>query len=459
MLDEVVNHLNTDNIRESKKPHGMIDNYGQSDWEYYKVFVQERSGEIYSLVLNITTDDNGRKVLYDINKIEKIGQAIKFATSQSDDRVSPSDDSVKEKMSERDSNGKILTSAQQEFFKDSKVRDKDGNLLVMYHGTPSGGFTTFRNGLNFFTPNKEYADMYQNPSKSSRVSGKTSTAPMTYSGYLNVKKPFTLDDSECLKIFIDEYVKGGWALGINPYQSDSAIKKQIADGISWEEADNLKEFFDENGYDYDGIVLNEGGYLGDNEVKYNGQSYATFSPNQFKNIDNENPTESDDIRFSERTEATDTRTLLANALETTAQNDIERKYIAEYKQDIQQMNEAQNQLADIRSEIRELTFAKGKRDTAKIKALNEEATKIANRINVYDKKLLRLESTKPLKNVLEKERTEARKRQSLQEDRCLSSTDRMQRKHRTKSVSSTAKELQPLPRTARGMPLLPRLRQ
>lgn len=42
-------------------------------------------------------------------------------------------------------------------------------------------------------------------------------------------------------------------------------------------------------------------------------------------------------KMSERTEATDTRTLLSNALETTAQNDIERKYIAEYKQDINSM--------------------------------------------------------------------------------------------------------------------------
>ena len=34
-----------------------------------------------------------------------------------------------------DSNGKTLSSQQQEFFKDSKVRDEQGRLLEVYHGT------------------------------------------------------------------------------------------------------------------------------------------------------------------------------------------------------------------------------------------------------------------------------------------------------------------------------------
>ena len=43
---------------------------------------------------------------------------------------------------ERDSEGNTLSEGQQEFFKDSKVRDKKGNLLVLYHGTNSH-FTVF----------------------------------------------------------------------------------------------------------------------------------------------------------------------------------------------------------------------------------------------------------------------------------------------------------------------------
>lgn len=43
----------------------------------------------------------------------------------------------------KDSNGNALSEAQQEYFKDSKVRDENGNLMVMYHGTMSSGFTIF----------------------------------------------------------------------------------------------------------------------------------------------------------------------------------------------------------------------------------------------------------------------------------------------------------------------------
>ena len=42
-----------------------------------------------------------------------------------------------------DSKGTHLTEAQQEFFKDSKIRDSMGRLLVVYHGTPNGKFYEF----------------------------------------------------------------------------------------------------------------------------------------------------------------------------------------------------------------------------------------------------------------------------------------------------------------------------
>ena len=47
------------------------------------------------------------------------------------------------KYSLSDSSGKQLTKEQGEFFKDSKMRDADGHLKVMYHGTTRGGFHTF----------------------------------------------------------------------------------------------------------------------------------------------------------------------------------------------------------------------------------------------------------------------------------------------------------------------------
>lgn len=47
------------------------------------------------------------------------------------------------KYSVSDNNGKQLTAEQQEYFKDSKMRDDNGNLMVMYHGSQDAGFHVF----------------------------------------------------------------------------------------------------------------------------------------------------------------------------------------------------------------------------------------------------------------------------------------------------------------------------
>ena len=44
-----------------------------------------------------------------------------------------------------DTSGRQLSKGQSEYFKNSAVRDGKGNLMVMYHGTPYGGFTQFKN--------------------------------------------------------------------------------------------------------------------------------------------------------------------------------------------------------------------------------------------------------------------------------------------------------------------------
>lgn len=211
-----------------------------------------------------------------------------------------------------DSQGRTLSDGQRKYFAESKIRDDKGNLLVVYHGTPNGEFTIFKNDLNFFSADKAYADLYQSESASARTSGKKATTPKTFEGYLNIEKPFTLSDPKCKDIFINKYVKGGWSYSIDPYQSDAAIEKQIKDGIDWTEADNLKEFFNEEEYDYDGLILDEGGYFDENNnVIDRGTSFVTFNSNQFKNIDNLNPTKDDDIRFSMKQPVEQTKDMVA----------------------------------------------------------------------------------------------------------------------------------------------------
>ena len=200
------------------------------------------------------------------------------------------------KYSLSDSQGRKLTKGQQEYFKDSKIRDENGQLKVMYHGTPAGDFTIFKDGT-YFTENKEYADRYQSPSASSISSGKVATNPKTFEVYLDIKKPFDINDPEAREIYINDYIKGGNAMGINPYLSDAEYAK--IQTIDWTEGEDLRDFLIEEGYDYDGLVLDEGADGGYGEdVQYRGKSYVVFSPNQIKDVNNANPTTDPDIRFS-----------------------------------------------------------------------------------------------------------------------------------------------------------------
>lgn len=93
--------------------------------------------------------------------------AIAFDSNQfkNEDNLNPTEhEDVR--YSDRDSDGTQLSEGQQEYFKDSKMRDKDGNLKVMYHGTERAGFTVFDtarsdDGLSlFFVDNSAVAKGY-----------------------------------------------------------------------------------------------------------------------------------------------------------------------------------------------------------------------------------------------------------------------------------------------------------
>ena len=121
----------------------------------------------------------------------------------------------------------------------------------------------------------------------------------------------------------------------------------------------------------------------------------------------------DTIIYSERdTDSVSNRSLLANALESVAQNDIEKNKLNEYKKKISLIESEQKKLNDLKAEANNLRFTKGRtaEETKKMHDLDFEANQTANRINTYDKQLLNLESTKALKNVLEREKTNLRKR-------------------------------------------------
>lgn len=101
------------------------------------------------------------------------------------------------------------------------------------------------------------------------------------------------------------------------------------------------------------------------------------------------------------------RSLLANALESTAESDQDKKTLAQYKKNIAMLSEAQDRLQKVNAKIKELSFGKGKRDTKQLANLKRTAKELTDLINRYDKKLFSLESTDSLKRVLEVERKKA----------------------------------------------------
>lgn len=222
------------------------------------------------------------------------GESLQSNSSGNNEHNRTGDKGKSVKYSSRDSDGNKLSENQIEYFEDSKVRDESGNLLVMYHGTPHD-FTVFKNrgsGM-YFTADPEYAYGY------TQLSGKVMKV------YLNITKPFDiLKDNVAKKIFVDEFIKGGYAQGIHPSSSMSEINKYIENGVDWVEGDNLIEFLEENDYDYDGLVINEGSdSVSDgtgNKAVWRGFSYVTFNSNQSKNVENLNPTADPDVRYSKR---------------------------------------------------------------------------------------------------------------------------------------------------------------
>lgn len=157
--------------------------------------------------------------------------------------------------------------------------------------------------------------------------------------------------------------------------------------------------------DYNAVKDAWGDFIKKQATSGDGQTrYSTRETDNIGTFDGSNP----DILMQDRPEeSVSNRSLLANALESTAKNDIERKKIQEYKEKIELLNSEEQKLQELNAQVKELSFAKGPRDKAKIRALREEAVKTANRINTYDRMLLRLEASQPLQNVLEREKKAA----------------------------------------------------
>ena len=105
------------------------------------------------------------------------------------------------------------------------------------------------------------------------------------------------------------------------------------------------------------------------------------------------------------------RTILANALESTIDEASDPKsadIIKRYKAQINTITDAEKRLGEVNEAIKSLAFAKGKRDTNRLRVLYDEKAELVKKIDRFDKSLLRLESTSVLKNLLTREKAKVR---------------------------------------------------
>lgn len=262
---------------------------------------------------------------------------------------------ARDHIGEVDENGlKYKLSPEQEtFFKDSKVRDEDGNLMKMYHGSPNGHITEFRPGT-YFTKDKKYANGYQNPEASyiSLSSFKEVNDPKTYEVYINSKNPFTLSDSRARDIYLNEFVKGGNSLYLDPYSDHTDTIKSMRE-IDWMEGEGFREWLRENHPEYDSLYLDEGGDGGYGEKTIDkGISLVMTKPEQIKYTDNLSPTDSPDMRYKRQAEAKiqevqQSKELLARHLQLTGdenlvfnewQNEMQKRALGYYDPKTDQIN-------------------------------------------------------------------------------------------------------------------------
>ena len=153
--------------------------------------------------------------------------------------------------------------------------------------------------------------------------------------------------------------------------------------------------------------------------------------------------ENDDIRYKLPVgEDTSPRALLANAFEGIITNDIEKRKIQEYKGKVEMLNAEEQKLHELRAEIKELSFAKGKRDTKKIKELQFDANQTANRIATLDKMLLGLEASAPLQNILKREKEMAYKRAEQKGKEALAAYKKAERERDQKWQSEVKEKYQ-----------------
>lgn len=320
---------NADNPKYLQNDEEKHNNDARRGWTRYDVTFGLSDGSVVNYFrgfLNIRMAADGKDYVYDITKINKLknGPHIRQATNNSaydnsgihKENISSNKENVNKRYSLNvDTEGNELSDQQQEYFKDSKIRDENGKLKPVYHGTKSQ-FNVFSYDFIGKTGSAEgYGFYFTDQIEKAKGYSKKGTDVM--SGYLNITKPLstselTLTENEIRGLLSELDPTGDEILSNFEYTGEGYPSKQwynkamkeTINALMENESDDdvLAEIVNSgsdnetvlttvrNLYGYDGYIV---------EDKYgDGNVYVAFTSEQFKNADNRQPTSDKDIRYS-----------------------------------------------------------------------------------------------------------------------------------------------------------------
>lgn len=297
-------------------------------------------------VINIKNTKRG-KLFKDITKIEDITEITlssygenpksQFLRTSSNNSISQTSKKDNEKFSLKDSDGRELSKAQQEYFRDSKIRDESGRLLTLYHQT-GNDFTVFdtrHEGAGsgdwgtpygiFMKPNSKdiglggsiQMELYANITNPLKVRNRSELDRVLKSDedYSKLRKEYEQIDVDYKKKFndakkdlVDFITKwrkdnpdaGGSDIYNDPdfnkvYDVEDAVVEEWtekADEISAKCKEAINSYLESKGHD--GIILDEDkGSFGRST-----KAYIALYPEQVKSTNNPQPTRNHDVRFS-----------------------------------------------------------------------------------------------------------------------------------------------------------------
>lgn len=208
-----------------------------------------------------------------------VGQVLTYEAGNDADRLAKvnSVEGARFSLKSTDSQGRNLTAEQQEFFRDSKITDAEGRLLVLYHGTTTyGEITKFRRGRSgWLGPGIYLASRRADAQRYADAMGEGNG--QLYELYANVTNPLVVTEGNP----VPEILRAAYGRD-SIYKSRSAKQGNDTHIITPADIKKLQ------GKGYDGIQWNFGG---NTEV-------SVFSTEQIKRVDNQTPTSNADIRRS-----------------------------------------------------------------------------------------------------------------------------------------------------------------